>query len=130
MTKPYFPKNLLGQRGEEDARSFLEKNKRMKFVAKNFRTRWGELDLVMEDQGIIVFVEVKARVLPSLGSPLEYIDPSKIKHLKKAVDFYLNRSREVDRLCRMDAVGLEYKMDEAGDLKLKNTEYVQDLTGW
>lgn len=102
----------------------------MKFVAKNFRTRWGELDLVMEDQGIIVFVEVKARVLPSLGSPLEYIDPSKIKHLKKAVDFYLNRSREVDRLCRMDAVGLEYKMDEAGDLKLKNTEYVQDLTGW
>lgn len=78
----------------------------------------------------MVFVEVKARVSPSQGSPLEYIDPNKIRHLKKAIDFYLNRNEWEDRLCRLDAVGIEYEIVAEDEYVLKNIEYARDLTGW
>ena len=121
---------ILGSLGEEDAGKYLQKNKGFKFIDRNFRTKWGELDLIMEEGKTLVFVEVKARVIPSMGSPLEYIDPTKIRHLKKAIDFYLNRKEWEDRLCRLDAVGLEYEFGPAEEYILKNIEYVQDLTGW
>lgn len=120
----------MGSLGEEDARKYLQKNKGFKFIARNFRTQWGELDLIMEEGKTVVFVEVKARVTPSLGSPLEYIDPTKIRHLKKAIDFYLSRKEWEDRSCRLDAVGLVYEIGTDEGYLLKDIEYVQDLTGW
>lgn len=84
----------------------------------------------MEEGKTVVFVEVKARVTPSLGSPLEYIDPTKIRHLKKAIDFYLNRNEWQERSCRLDAVGLTYNFGPDEEYILKNIEYIQDLTGW
>lgn len=84
----------------------------------------------MQDGKVVVFVEVKARVTPSLGSPLEYIDPAKIRHLKKAIDFYLNSQDWEDKSCRLDAVGLTYKFGPDEEYILKDIEYIQDLTGW
>lgn len=84
----------------------------------------------MREGKTLVFVEVKARVTPSMGSPLEYIDPAKIRHLKKAIDFYLNRNEWEDKSCRLDAVGLTYEFGADEKYILKDIEYVQDLTGW
>ena len=121
---------ILGSLGEEDAGKYLQKNKGFKFIDRNFRTKWGELDLIMQEGKTVVFVEVKARVIPSMGSPLEYIDPTKIRHLKKAIDFYLNRNEWEDKSCRLDAVGLTYELGSDGKYALKDIEYAQDLTGW
>ena len=121
---------VLGSLGEKDARKYLQKNKSFKFIDRNFRTKWGELDLIMREGKTLVFVEVKARVSPSLGSPLEYIDPTKVRHLKKSIDFYLNSREWEDKLCRLDAVGLTYEFGADEKYVLKDIEYVQDLTGW
>lgn len=121
---------ILGSLGEEDAGKYLQKNKGFRLIGRNFRTKWGELDLIMEEGKTLVFVEVKARVTPSFGSPLEYIDPNKIRHLKKAIDFYLNSRGWEDRLCRLDAVGIEYEIIGEHEYILKNIEYARDLTGW
>jgi len=121
---------VLGNLGEEDAGKYLQKNKGFKFIDRNFQTKWGELDLIMEQGTTVVFVEVKARVIPSLGSPLEYIDPNKVRHLKKAIDFYLISRGWEDRLCRLDAVGIEYEIGADEEYILKDIDYIQDLTGW
>lgn len=84
----------------------------------------------MREGKTVVFVEVKARATPSMGSPLEYIDPGKIRHLKKAIDFYLISKGWEDKLCRLDAVGIEYEIIAEDEYILGNIEYVQDLTGW
>ena len=120
----------LGSLGEKDAGKYLQKSKGFKLIGRNFQTKWGELDLIMEEGKTVVFVEVKARVSPSLGSPLEYIDPNKVRHLKKAIDFYLNSNGWGDRQCRLDAVGIEYEIVDEDEYILKNIEYAQDLTGW
>lgn len=120
----------MGSLGEKDAGKYLQKNKGFKLICRNFQTKWGELDLIMEEGKTLVFVEVKARVSPSLGSPLEYIDPNKIRHLKKAIDYYLNSRGWEDRLCRLDAVGIEYEIVGVDEYILKKIEYAQDLTGW
>ena len=84
----------------------------------------------MQEGKTVVFVEVKARVIPSMGSPLEYIDPTKIRHLKKAIDFYLNRNEWEDKSCRLDAVGLTYELGSDGKYVLKDIEYAHKSGTW
>lgn len=100
-------------------------------MESNFHTRFGEIDLIMEDrEGTVVFVEVKSRAKSEVGSPLEQIDAKKISHLKKAIDIYLNFKNWQERSCRLDAVGIDFRMDEDWDYQVINVEYVEDLTGW
>lgn len=117
--------------GERETREWLERRKKFKFLEKNFRTRWGEIDLIMEDRNdVVVFVEVKSRIENEFGSPLEQIDTKKISHLKKAIDIYLNLKSWQERACRLDAVGIDFKLDKNNDYQVTNVEYVEDLTGW
>lgn len=49
----------IGQLGEEIAQKYLE-NRKFRFVERNFRKKWGELDIVMQKDGVLHFIEVKA----------------------------------------------------------------------
>lgn len=119
----------LGAVGEEDAQKYLER-KGYKFLDRNFLTRWGELDLIMESSdGTVVFVEVKSRVSSEVGSPLEQIDQDKMSHLNRAMEMYLHQRGWDERPARLDAVGITYKW--LGDeMQPINFEHVEDLTGW
>ena len=120
---------LTGPVGEQDAQKFLRK-KGYKFIDRNFATRWGELDLVMESgDGTVVFVEVKSRIESEVGSPLEQIDQDKMSHLKRAMETYLHQRGWDERAARLDAVGITYGW--LGDEMLAvKYEHVIDLTGW
>jgi putative endonuclease len=80
----------LGWRGEETVRRWLER-RGFAFVERNFRTRYGEIDLIMKDGDTLVFVEVKTRRSRSFGAPEESISERKLERMEAAVAQYVQR---------------------------------------
>lgn len=122
----------LGKLGEQKALEYLQQKKRFKFIDRNFRTKWGELDLIGElPDGTVLFVEVKSRISSELDAPLEHIDPAKLRHLTKAIDIYLHAKNWQEKNCRLDGIGIEFEMEAFnGEPRVSSIEYVEDLTGW
>lgn len=74
-------------------------------LARNYRVKGGELDLVTEHRGVIVFTEVRARRTNRYGSAAESVTPTKAGRLRRAALAYLLRERGRDDLpCRFDVV--------------------------
>lgn len=96
----------LGTRGEAAASSFLQKQG-YAILGKNFRTRAGEIDIIAEDNGTLVFVEVKTRRSDAYGLPEEAVDARKQRKIVDAARYYLHRYNHADRDCRFDVVGVE-----------------------
>lgn len=76
-------KRLNGTEAEQLALAFLQ-SKGLVLVAKNFRTRRGEIDLIMLDNKVLVFVEVRFRSSISFGSAEESITAQKCHRLTAA----------------------------------------------
>lgn len=77
-----------GRRAEELAAALLEKAG-LRIVARNWRRPGGELDIVADDAGTCVFVEVRSRTGDELGHPLESITPAKQAQVIRAARLYL-----------------------------------------
>jgi len=87
------------------AAAFLERQG-LTLLDRNFRTRRGEIDLVMREGDVIVFVEVRLRTNPRFGGAAASITPRKQARLVAAAQVYLARlGREPP--CRFDAVLLD-----------------------
>ena len=95
-----------GARAEQRALKFL-KRRGLRLVEKNFRCRHGEIDLIMDDDGALVFVEVRYRASGSPVNALETIDPRKQQRLRITAEYYLLRTAQsFSRDCRFDAVAV------------------------
>ena len=84
-------KNLnwqTGKKGETIARDFLLK-KDYQIIESNFRTRFGEIDLVASKDKKLVFIEVKLKIGLQFGSPEEMISNHKLKQVKKTAFAFL-----------------------------------------
>lgn len=94
-----------GARGEALAAAFLERQG-LAIVARNVRSRFGEIDLVARDGEALVFVEVRLRRSSAFGGAAASITAAKRERLVKAAEGYLAR---LDRVppCRFDAVLLD-----------------------
>jgi len=99
----YRPGGALGERGEEAAARHLEALG-FRILDRRFRTRAGEIDLVAEESGTLVFVEVKTRASDRFGSPAEAVDARKRSRLLRAARVYLTRVSDPDRACRFDVM--------------------------
>ncbi len=95
----------LGKTGEDLACRELER-RGYAILARRYRTRLGEIDLIADDRGTLVFVEVKARADERCGSPAEAVTPRKQRRLARMAADYLARHHIVDRPCRFDVVGV------------------------
>jgi putative endonuclease len=95
----------LGQRAEAQAAQYLSKQG-LKIVARNWRCRFGEIDLVARDGNMLVFIEVRARATTSHGGAAESISAAKRKKLTAAASLYLARTSSAVP-CRFDAVLLD-----------------------
>ncbi|AGA90256.1 TIGR00252 family protein [Thioflavicoccus mobilis 8321] len=104
MKIPHIDRPALGAEKEELACRFLEAHG-LRLVARNYRCRLGEIDLVMTDRGILVFVEVRYRRSAQFGAPAETVGPGKQRRLASAARHYLQQY-STDPPCRFDVVAI------------------------
>jgi len=97
--------NQRGRNAELLAAQFLEGNG-MRIVARNWRCRMGEIDLIARDRETVVFVEVRQRASRAFGGAAESIDAAKRRKLVAAANLYIG-SRGSNAPCRFDAVLLD-----------------------
>lgn len=95
-----------GSRWERHAESFL-RDRGLKSLARNFHSRFGELDLVMLDGLVLVFVEVRYRRVDRFGTGADSVTRAKQRRLVKAAQYFLVRHRQHrHRACRFDVVSM------------------------
>ena len=82
------PTKLLGAWGEAQTADYLRRNG-YKILAANYRTRFGEIDLIAQKDGILVFVEVKTRKFGVNVRPSEQVTPKKLERIRLAGLSYL-----------------------------------------
>lgn len=80
----------IGAAGEREASRFLQK-KGYKIVSNNYRSRFGEIDIIAKDKGTTVFIEVKTRSSSEFGSPADSVNYYKLRKLIKTSQFYVSR---------------------------------------
>jgi len=83
---------LVGQIGENTAADIL-RAKGYTILKRNYRCKHGEIDIIAEKYGEMVFVEVKTRQSLRFGRPCEGIDEEKKMHIRKTARCYLNEMR-------------------------------------
>jgi len=104
-------KNLeFGKQAEKAAVKFL-KNRGYKVIQCNYKTKFGEIDIIAEDKGVICFVEVKARHSKLFGEPSEAVSAAKQRQISKAAICYLKENNLLDHSARFDVVSSLYVED-------------------
>ncbi|MBI3045182.1 MAG: YraN family protein [Betaproteobacteria bacterium] len=94
--------NRRGDPAERLAAAFLEEQG-VRILARNYRCRFGEIDLVAESGAFLVFVEVRARASEAFGGAAASITAAKRRRLVAAARHYLAKHR-ANRACRFDVV--------------------------
>ena len=100
-------KLILGKEGERVAELYL-KHKGYKLVERNYRCSAGELDLIVLERRVVVFVEVKTRSGHGFGSPLEAVEFHKQRKMIQAAQYFLSEKRLHQRDARFDVVGISW----------------------
>jgi len=100
----------LGRQGEEAAARYLQRQG-MKIVERNLRTPVGEIDLVVKNKRILVFVEVKTRRGSAYGSPGEAVGLRKQRQIVQTAKWYLNDSPHKGLQPRFDVIAITVSGD-------------------
>jgi putative endonuclease len=93
-------------------------------LERNYRTRGGEIDLIAEKGGMLVYVEVKFRSGACFGDPLEAVDYRKQKRISRAAAFhYARHGAGTEKNVRFDVIGIY------GDGQIRHVENAFDYRG-
>lgn len=93
-----------GLAGEQRAEEWLIRNRGMKTLERRYRTKAGEIDLIMAEGNTVVFVEVKTRIRAEAGNGMLAVTPAKQRRISNAAVLYLMRNRLLSRPARFDVV--------------------------
>ena len=110
------PRHQFGQASELQAEQFLLA-KGYRILDRNVRTRLGELDLVADDHGVVVFVEVKGRATEAFGGALLAVDRRKQVKLTKLAAQYLAQRHWSEKACRFDVVLVQGRPSSQGRIE-------------
>jgi putative endonuclease len=103
-------RQMLGRRGEQMAAQAL-RERGYHIIEHNFRCRYGEIDLIAEEQNDLVFVEVKTRRGTAFGQPEEAVTRAKRRKLAEVASYYLETRNAGDRSWRIDVVAIDFNHD-------------------
>ena len=93
----------LGNKGERLAKKHLKK-KGYKLLKSNYTATVGEIDLIMQDDQTVVFIEVKTRRDESFATAISAINYGKQKRISKTAKWFIQKNALQNRPCRFDAV--------------------------
>lgn len=97
---------VTGKHWEDIAESFLKK-RGLRSLKRNFHCRFGEIDLIMRDGPILVFIEVRYRRRSQLGDGAASIDSRKKGRIEKTAAFFLaGHPQHAARACRFDVISI------------------------
>jgi len=99
-------RQALGKLGEELACDELAR-RGYAILARRYRTRCGEIDIIASAAGTLVFVEVKTRAGDRYGGSLSAVTPRKQQQIVRVALDFLVRERILDRPCRFDVVTVD-----------------------
>lgn len=107
-------KQIIGRMGEELAKNYLI-NKGYKIIDRNYREKWGEIDIIAQKNKTTFFIEVKTmRIFDSSELfPEDQMSKNKISKFKKISQSYANHNKIEN--WQMDAIAIE--LDEKNNLK-------------
>ena len=114
-----------GKAGEDAAIRYLCQQG-YRILERNYRCRFGEIDLIARDGGTLVFIEVKTRRSRRFGPAAAAVTREKQRHLIRASQVYIARMGKAQELCRFDVVTIEV------DAPIPRIELIKDafqLTG-
>lgn len=103
-------KQRLGKIGENLAAVYLRKHG-YRILERNFKKRYGELDLIALSGTVLVFIEVKTRIGSSFGRPEEAVTPWKLREVVQTAQFYKSLHPELPDALRVDVIGIELDAD-------------------
>ena len=114
----------IGIRGEKLAEEFFQK-KGFDLITRNYRTPYGEIDLVIRNQCELIFVEVKTRTNLSYGYPEMSINDRKSEHLVNSAETYLQEHPEMTLPWRIDVLAINYLSNKHDPI----IEWFEDAVG-
>ena len=103
--------HLLARTGEQLAEDYFRRHQ-YDILDRNYRCSFGEIDLIVEKNGCLVFVEVKTRSSEAVGSPEEAVHLYKQKKLYKTAQFYLKEKNISEMDMRFDVISILLRKEE------------------
>lgn len=114
-----------GGAGEKAAERFLKREKGFRIRSRNWRHGRDEIDLIAEEDGILVFVEVKTRKAGGLVPGFYAVDDRKKRALKRAAIGYMKTLKHPPQTYRLDVVEVNHRSGEEWEiLHFSNVEWV------
>jgi len=101
----------IGRQGEDIAADWLRSHN-YTIVTRNYRKRFGEVDIIARQDEWLVFIEVKTRSSARFGSPLDSVTEKKQHQLSRIANDYLSRNDVLDVPCRFDVVSVLLHRDQ------------------
>lgn len=117
-------KQEVGKIGENSACEYLQQ-KGYLIIERNYRSKGGEIDIIIQKANRIIFVEVKTRVGDSKGRPYESVNYYKLSHLKRAINFYLLQNPHKNSKLSIFVIGIILNEDYS----IKELKCYEDVLG-
>ncbi len=123
LKQPLAGRRQAGSQWEKTAETFLCA-RGLKPLQRNFTSRFGEIDLIMEDDKTVVFVEVKYRVNKSHGSGADAVTLHKQRRISLTAAWFLamNPAR-AEQYCRFDVISIDPGKGDEGITWIKSAFY-------
>lgn len=116
--------HVLGIEGENLAAGYL-RSKGYSILERNWRYGKAEVDIIALKDDILAVVEVKSRSTDAFGMPEQFIDRTKIRLLRRAINAYVNMNR-LDHEIRFDFIGILLVNGQEKINHLKDACYIFD----
>ncbi|MGB9857863.1 MAG: YraN family protein [Dictyoglomaceae bacterium] len=112
-------KKELGKIGEEFALDYFKK-KGFEICERNYRTHFGEIDLIVKKKNLLIFIEVKTRKSLKFGEPIEAVDERKQEKIRFIADYYLAKIKNKSLQVRFDVFSIILDKDN----KISSWEHI------